>query len=169
MNITKQLREQQEAERLQCRIIVYSGWALSHQKSRSNRRGHQAEFHFTMWISRRKPQAAAYLRRVAMDGECRSFMTLEMSRDTAGGLVPIRRAISAWDKPESCRARRSSSSNLNSGSRRSYSALTSGSVNSFLVNSLWLNMEYLSLSLGQSGNCFLYLLAIIIDAVRHIL
>ena len=99
--------------------------------------------HFDMWTCSFIPQASAYFRSVAMDGECLALATPESMRDNAGGLVPMRRAISACDKPEASRARRSSSSSKNSGSSRSYSFFTSGSERSFFLKSSWLNMTHL--------------------------
>ena len=60
-------------------------------------------------ISRWQPTAAAYFRSVAIDGELRLLPPPASRRATAGVLVPIFSATSAWVSPALCRAPKSSS------------------------------------------------------------
>src|SRR5205823_7253358 len=85
-------------------------------------------------ISRRHPAACAYLRSVAIEGECRWLPPPASSRATAGVFVPIRAATSACVSPACRRALSSSSSRANSSAWASYSALTAGRLSSFLTN-----------------------------------
>src|SRR5205814_10171574 len=87
-------------------------------------------------ISRRHPTACAYLRSVAIEGECRWLPPPASSRATAGVFVPIRAATSACVSPACRRAFSSSSSRANSSVWASYSALTAGCLSIFLTNAL---------------------------------
>src|SRR5699024_9844252 len=78
-----------------------------------------------------------------MDGECLPLPRDDSRRVTAGDLVPIRRAISAWDNPACSRAFSICRSSVYSGIVLLYAASVSGLVKTFSFKSAWFITLYL--------------------------
>src|SRR5713226_387995 len=87
---------------------------------------------FTRRISTLYPNALAYRRSVAIDGEC--FGAADSRRAIADWVVPTRAATSACERPDSDLALSTSSRKANSSARSSYAFFTFGRANARALN-----------------------------------
>lgn len=92
---------------------------------------------YTSRISKCLPQASAYLRKVASEGECLRLPSDASTRAKAGCETPIRLATSAWVSPALCRASSNTSNAANSSLSASHSARKSGFFKSCANAVLW--------------------------------
>lgn len=115
------------------------------------------------------PTASAYLRRAAMDGECRLLPPPASIRATIGLEVPMRLGTSSWVSPASFLAFYDSSRSSNSVSRASYSALTSASSSILLTVSSWVSIGSYLLHppFGNSGFTGRWLPSLFHETVEH--
>ena len=92
---------------------------------------------YTSLISKCLPQASAYLRKVASDGECLRLPSEASTRAKAGCETPMRLATSAWVSPALCRASSNTSNAANSSLSASHSTRNSGFFKSRAKAALW--------------------------------
>lgn len=94
---------------------------------------------YTNRISKCLPQASAYLRKVASDGECLRLPSEASTRAKAGCETPIRPATSAWVSPALRRASNNTSNAANSSASASHSARKAGFCKSRANAASWLS------------------------------